>query len=147
MLSINHISQWFHHIDVLYILSSNLCFVVVVGPIEVEIFSPILISFFFRHFANQDFFLFGIFIFFVIIFFFLNLHFVYCFYHWHLTYCPHRLCHCLRSIVEFDLAKSDNALFSELPVNNSVAFLKVRNTSVSYQSESQWPVGWGLTFS
>ena len=64
MLSINHISQWFHHIDVLYILSSNLCFVVVVCPIEVEIFSPILISFFFRHFANQEFFLFGIFIFF-----------------------------------------------------------------------------------
>ena len=80
-------------------------------------------------------------------FFFLNLHFVCCFYHWHLTYCPHRLCHCLRSIVESDLAKSDNALFSELPVNNSVAFLKVRNTSVSYQSDSQWPVGWGLTFS
>lgn len=49
--------------------AQNLCFVVVVCPIEVEIFSPIPLSFFFRRFANQEFFLFGIFIFLVKIFF------------------------------------------------------------------------------
>ena len=40
-------------------------------------------------------------------------------------------------VVESDPEKSDNAPLSELPVYNSVAFLKVRNTSVSYQSDSR----------
>ena len=39
--------------------------------------------------------------------------------------------------MESDPEKSDNAPLSELPVNNSVAFLRVRKTSVSYQSDPQ----------